>query len=184
MTNLSLRIIFGAAVIFSAFPVLSGKSAVPVGPVNMTVTSPSFTNMGKIPKVFSCDGSDISPALSWSGAPKGTKSFVLICDDPDAPVGTWIHWVLFNIPSNVTNLAEEMPDKEKYADGTLSGKNSWGKFGYGGPCPPSGTHRYFFKLYALDILLPLKAMASKEQILEAMEWHVVGSGTLIGTFQR
>jgi hypothetical protein len=116
--------------------------------------------------------------------PEGTRSFALIADDPDAPVGTWVHWVLYNIPSSARTLIESIPADAKLADGSINGKNSWGKPGYGGPCPPSGTHRYFFKLYALDTVLNLGSGATKEQLLNAMQGHILGQAELMGKYKR
>ncbi|OHD57225.1 MAG: hypothetical protein A2Y33_07470 [Spirochaetes bacterium GWF1_51_8] len=175
-------IIFTAAIVCAAAGVLSAGAA--KKPVQINLKSPSFTNMGAIPVTFSCDGSDIPPALYWYPAPKGVKSYVLICDDPDAPGGTWVHWVLYNIPPTATNTTQGMADKSKYNNGMMSAKNSWGAFGYGGPCPPSGTHRYFFKLYALDIAPKMPMGSSLSQIKKAMKGHIIGYGELIGTFKR
>jgi Raf kinase inhibitor-like YbhB/YbcL family protein len=137
-----------------------------------------------IPKRFTCDGEDLSPPLSWSGLPAGTRSLALICDDPDAPVGTWDHWVLFNIPATVTGLPENVPAKASLDDGSVHGNNSWGRPGYGGPCPPGGTHRYFFKLYALDTELNLKTGATKSQLVKAMEGHILDQAQLMGKYRR
>ena len=115
-------------------------------PMPFELTSPAFVHGDPIPVKFSCDGEDISPELVWGDPPEGTQSFVLIFDDPDAPGGTWIHWVLYNIPAEARGLAEGITADPILADGSMNGKNSWGTLGYGGPCPPSGTHRYFFKL--------------------------------------
>ncbi len=150
----------------------------------MTITSPAFDEGQPIPVEYSCKGSDTSPALEWSGAPEGTVSFALICDDPDAPVGTWVHWVYFNIPSGLSGLPAAVQGGEKPETGGTQGRNSWRKNAYGGPCPPSGTHRYFFKLYALDMILDLDPSANKSALLKAMEGHVLAEAQLIGTFSR
>lgn len=147
----------------------------------MKLQSTVFENGKIIPSKYTCDGDDISPPLSWSGAPTHTQSFVLIVDDPDAPIGTWDHWILFNIPAHVTELAKNMT---QLPNGTLAGKNSWGKTSYGGPCPPSGVHRYFFKLYALDTVLQLPSSANKSQIMQAMESHVIATAELMGKYER
>ena len=146
--------------------------------VNMKLTSPAFGHNGKIPSEYTCDGSDTSPELNITDVPKNAKSLVLINDDPDAPVGVWDHWIVFNIPPTTAKI-EEGSEPEG-----LGGKNSWGKTGYGGPCPPSGVHRYFFTLYALDATLNLKEGATKKQIEAAMQGHVVAKTELIGTYQR
>ena len=148
------------------------------------LTSEAFSDGTMIPKRFTCDGEDLSPPLSWSGLPTETASLALICDDPDAPVGTWDHWVLFNIPATVTGLPENVPATASLDDGSVHGNNSWERPGYGGPCPPGGTHRYFFKLYALDIALDLKTGATKSQLVKAMEGHILDQVQLMGKYRR
>lgn len=148
------------------------------------LTSEAFAQGESIPRKYSCDGDDISPPLSWSDPPEGTESFALICDDPDAPVGTWVHWVVFNIPAEKRALQENIPAQDRLSDGSLHGRNSWRRRDYGGPCPPRGTHRYFFKLYALDTMLDLEAGAKKKQVLRAMEGHVLAQAELMGTYSR
>jgi len=152
--------------------------------MSVTLRSPAFEEGGNIPSQFTCDGEDRSPELSWSGAPENTASYVLICDDPDAPGGDWVHWVIFDLPPQSSGLAEGVPSSERLDAGGTHGKNSWGRLGYGGPCPPSGTHRYFFKLYALDSPLDLEAGQGKEQLLQAIEGHVLAQGELMGTYGR
>jgi hypothetical protein len=154
----------------------------------MKVTSPAFENQGAVPKKFTCDGEDISPALAWSNIPEGTKSFALIVDDPDAPDPanprmTWVHWVVYNIPATVSSLPEGVGDKD-LPKGTLQGLNDWKKTGYGGPCPPIGKHRYFHKLYALDIVLPDLKQPTKAKLEKAMEGHVLSKAELVGLYQR
>ncbi len=151
---------------------------------DMKILSPAFQHEGMIPDKFSCKGKDISPMLKWENAPAGTKSFVLVCDDPDAPMGTWDHWLLFNIPASVTELPEGVPAQAELPNGARHGKNSWGRKDYGGPCPPGGTHRYFFKFYALDTLLDLKPGASKKELLKAMQGHILAQTELMGKFKR
>lgn len=148
------------------------------------LNSAAFTAGGSIPSIYTCQGKDISPPLTWSGTPDRTKSFVLICDDPDAPIGTWVHWVYYNIPPEVSSLPEGMSKKEKPEQGGISGKSSFGDFGYGGPCPPWGTHRYFFRLYALDTVLNLAPGEKKKAVLKAMEGHVLGTAELMGTYKK
>jgi hypothetical protein len=148
------------------------------------ITSPAFANGGAIPSDFSCDGRDVSPALSWTEPPTGTQSFALIMDDPDAPMGTWVHWVIFNIPASTRDLTEGTPTDPQLSDGSLQGKTSAGSTGYHGPCPPSGTHRYFFKLYALDTVLSLSTKADKKDLLAAMEGHILANAELMGTFKH
>lgn len=146
----------------------------------LSLTSQSFADQNNIPKKYTCNGQNSSPDLEWSGAPSGTKSYVLIMDDPDAPNGTWVHWVLFNIPGNLKQLSEaaELPA------GAISGHNSWEQKGYGGPCPPSGTHRYFFKLYALDTILTINSSVRKSDVLNAMQDHILESCELVGLYSQ
>lgn len=154
--------------------------------MSLTVTSDAFANGQSIPAKYSCVGKNISPTLAWSEPPAGTQSFALIVDDPDAPAGTWVHWVLFNIPPNTRNLEEDLPVTGKNADpnAIYVGKNSSGNTHYDGPCPPSGTHRYYFKLYALDTTISLLPGATKEQVLTEMKGHVLAQGELMGTFSK
>ncbi|MBN1486813.1 MAG: YbhB/YbcL family Raf kinase inhibitor-like protein [Anaerolineae bacterium] len=148
------------------------------------LTSDAFVPKAAIPGKYTCDGDDISPPLAWGEPPEGTQSFVLIADDPDAPVGVWVHWVIYNLPADSRSLAEAISSDKELPDGTLQGRNGWRRIGYGGPCPPSGTHRYFFKLYALDVRLDLNAGAGKDKVLEAMTGHILAEAELIGTYQR
>lgn len=152
--------------------------------MTIELTSPAFAQGQPIPVTYTCKGEDISPALAWGEPPAGTQSFALIMDDPDAPVGTWVHWVLFNIPASARGLPETFPTDASLPDGSLSGKNSWGRTGYGGPCPPSGTHRYFFKLYALDEPLAINAGADKGELEKAMVGHILATAELMGTFSK
>ena len=146
----------------------------------MKLTSPAFSHNGAIPSQYTCDGADMSPALEWSDAPQTTNSFALIVDDPDAPAKTWTHWILFNIPNTTQSLAENTQSGPFIQGATdFNGKRQWG-----GPCPPSGTHHYRFTLYALDNFLDVPAGATKEQLLKAMEGHILAQTTLIGTYQR
>ena len=148
------------------------------GVVEMKFTSPAFVNNGTIPSEFTCDGSDLSPPLSISDVPSNAKSLALVMDDPYAPVGTWDHWIVFNIPSSTKQIAK---GTEPYG---VAGKNSWGRTGYGGPCPPSGTHRYFFKLYALDTILNLPEGSTKKDLERAMQGHIISQVQLMGTYKR
>lgn len=150
----------------------------------VTVTSPSFNNRGTIPRRHTCDGQNISPALNWSGIPRGTKSIALICEDPDAPGGTFIHWVLFNIPGNATGLPEGVPRSGTLANGASQGRTSFRRVGYGGPCPPRGRHRYYFNVYALDTRVRLHTKPDVKKLLRAMEGHVLAAGQLMGTYAR
>lgn len=137
-----------------------------------------------IPKKYACDGIDVSPPLVWTSVPEGTKSFAIICDDPDAPRGTWIHWVIFNIPADTRELPENIPPQKTLIIGVKQGINDFRKIGYGGPCPPSGTHRYYFYLYALDTEINLESGATKEQLLKAMKGHILAEGQLMGKYKR
>jgi len=154
------------------------------GTMKITVTSAVFQEGGMIPEKYTCDGADISPPLAWSAAPAGTKSIALICDDPDAPMGTWVHWVVCDIPSSVNGLPEHVPPLERLENGARQGANDFGKVGYGGPCPPGGTHRYFFKLYALDVKLALSGRVTKERLRGAMGGHILAEGQLMGKYKR
>ena len=143
----------------------------------MNISSSAFENNGMIPKQFTCQGKDVNPALEIKGIPQGAKSLALIVDDPDAPRGTWVHWVVYNInPSNNRINEDSIPG--------VQGQNDFGRQNYGGPCPPSGTHRYFFKVYALDSVLDLQAGASKKDVEEAMDGHILEKAELVGRYQK
>jgi Raf kinase inhibitor-like YbhB/YbcL family protein len=152
--------------------------------MSLQLTSPAFNEGGAIPAVYTCTGDGISPELAWSGAPDGTQSFALIMDDPDAPGRTWVHWVIANLPADAAGLPERVESDAGLPGDAVQGRNSRGGNNYDGPCPPRGTHRYFFKLYALDTMLDLAAGASKEDVLAAMEGHVLAEGQLMGTYQK
>ena len=152
--------------------------------MGLMVKSSAFKEGEMIPKKYTCDGEDISPPLSWEGVPEGTKSIAIICDDPDAPMGTWVHWVLFNLPPGTNTLSEAVPPEAVLENGARHGINDFRKLGYGGPCPPGGTHRYYFKIYALDIVLGLQSGASKADLLKAMEGHVLSEGQIMGRYKR
>jgi Raf kinase inhibitor-like YbhB/YbcL family protein len=152
----------------------------------LAITSTAFVDGGAIPARFTCEGTDVSPALSWTGAPAGTKSFVLIVDDPDAPDPkapkmTWVHWVLYNLPPTCDGLPEAVSELPA---GTLEGTNDWKRTGYGGPCPPIGRHRYYHKLYALGATLPDLRRPTKVQVEDAMKGHVLAQAQLMGTYQK
>ncbi|HKW86649.1 MAG TPA: YbhB/YbcL family Raf kinase inhibitor-like protein [Nitrospiraceae bacterium] len=151
----------------------------------IALTSLAFKEGDLIPKKYTCEGPDLSPQLRWTNAPKGTKSFALIADDPDAPVGTWVHWVIFNLPGETTELPEGVPAQETLPNGAKQGLNDFKRVGYGGPCPPPGKpHRYYFKLYAVDVTLDLRPRATKAQVLEAIKGHILGEAQLMGRFGR
>lgn len=152
----------------------------------MTITSSAFVHNGEIPTRYTCEGEDVSPPLSWSGVPAGTKSLVLIVDDPDAPDPaapkmTWVHFVLYNLPPTATGLPEAV---KTLPAGTREGLNDWKRTGWGGPCPPIGRHRYFFKLYALDTVLSDLGAATKARLEEAMKGHILARAELVGTYQK
>jgi len=180
---------FGKIIVSLAF-----GAVFPAGPFPMEaamaleIRSPAFAHNEEIPARYTCEGDDIAPPLEWSGVPDGTRSLALIVDDPDAPDPeapkmTWVHWVLYNLPADLTELAEGLQVKELPA-GARSGINNWDKTGYGGPCPPIGRHRYFHKLYALDTTLDLHERANKAELEKAMKGHVLASAELIGTYRK
>jgi Raf kinase inhibitor-like YbhB/YbcL family protein len=151
----------------------------------LSLSSSAFAAGAEIPKQYTCDGADASPALSWRGAPAGTKAFALIVDDPDAPVGTWVHWVLYDVPADTTELADGGPRDATLPSGAKQGVNDFRKSGYGGPCPPPGKpHRYVFTLYALDAPTGLKPGARKADLLRAIQGHVLAQAELTGTYKR
>ena len=180
---------FTLAVIF-----LAGCLALPAGcrahpqggiAVPLELKSPDFTSGATIPNQFTCDAADISPALAWNDPPAATQSFALIADDPDAPVGTWVHWVLFDLPASARSLPQNVSKQEQLADGSRQGRNDFRKIGYGGPCPPPGKpHRYFFKLYALDTRLNLQPGATKKDVERAMQGHILAQGEWMGRYAR
>jgi Raf kinase inhibitor-like YbhB/YbcL family protein len=149
--------------------------------MEIKLTSTAFETGGLIPAKYTCDGQDISPPLRWENVPERTESIAIICDDPDAPMGNWVHWVIFNLPAAKRELTENVPDDETLPDGTRQGVTDFGTTGYGGPCPPSGTHRYFFKIYALDIPIDI---VDKETLLEHMAGHTLAEGQLMGKYKR
>ena len=153
--------------------------------MKMTLTSSAFAEGASIPSKYTADGEDVSPPLKWANVPAGAKSLALICDDPDAPVGTWVHWVLYGLPADTAELPEAVPATKTIAGGARQGTNDFKRIGYGGPAPPKGApHRYHFKLYALDAELDLDPGATKQALLRAMEGHVLAQGQLMGTYQR
>jgi len=150
----------------------------------MDLNSQAFRPGGMIPAKYTCDGADISPPLTWPDPPAGTKSFALIMDDPDAPVGTWVHWVIWNIPATARGLEENVPKTASLPNGARQGTNDFKRTGYGGPCPPSGTHRYFFKLYALGSTLSLSPETTKSVLEDTMRRHILAQSELIGKYTR
>lgn len=179
-----LNLIVAQLVIFSFIMTANAKEV----NTTMQLTSPSFENQKPMDRKFTCDGQDVSPPLEWSDVPEGTKSFALIVDDPDAPDPanpkmTWVHWILYNVPATVRSLPEGVGEKD-LPKGTWQGLNDWKKKGYGGPCPPIGQHRYFHKLYALDIVFPELKHPTKATLEKAMEGHILSKAELIGLYQR
>jgi len=149
------------------------------------IKSTAFAKGADIPRKFTCDAQDVSPALSWGEPPKGTQSLALIMDDPDAPIGTWVHWVLYDLPATARELPEGVPKDAELPSGARQGKNSWPRTGYNGPCPPPGpAHRYFFKLYAVDAKTNLKAGATKAELEKAMQGHILAQAELMGRYKR
>lgn len=159
------------------------------GRTAMKLSSPAFEDGGSVPRVHTCDGDDLSPPLEWTGAPKGTRSFALILDDPDAPPGTWVHWVLYDLPGDLRSLPEGVPEEATLTSGARHGQ-CWGvdrfsRIGYHGPCPPPGKpHRYVFRIFALDTRLDLPARATKAELEAAMRGHVLEQATLTGRYGR
>lgn len=148
------------------------------------ISSPAFSNQQPIPEKYTCVGKNLSIPLEWNDPPRGTMSFALIMDDPDAPGGTWDHWILFNLPAERRSLPDGLSSSASSEAYGLGGRNSWNQIGYGGPCPPSGTHRYFIRLYALDTRLALEPGAKKSAVLKAMENHILAQAELMGTFTK
>jgi Raf kinase inhibitor-like YbhB/YbcL family protein len=160
-------------------------ASVDASKATLRLASSAFADGMPIPAKYTCDGENISPPLVWSNTPQSAQSLALIADDPDAPLGTWVHWVVYNIPPALTQLEERIPVAETLPDGAIQGTTSFRQVGYGGPCPPAGKpHHYFFKLYALDSQATLKPGATKDDLLKAMEGHVLATGQLMGTYQK
>jgi Raf kinase inhibitor-like YbhB/YbcL family protein len=152
--------------------------------MGLKISSSAFKDGEMIPSKYTCDGENISPPLSWGTVPEDTKSIALIADDPDAPHGTWVHWVLFDLPAKTVALTEGIPQKTTLPDGSRQGVNDSHTIGYDGPAPPSGVHRYYFKIYALDSMLALESGITKVKLLKAMEGHILAEGTLMGRYRR
>jgi Raf kinase inhibitor-like YbhB/YbcL family protein len=152
--------------------------------MDINVASTAIKEGGMIPAKYTCDGANVSPPIEWSGVPANAKTIALIADDPDAPGRTWVHWVVFDLATSEKNLAENVPPQETIAGGGKQGTNDFLKVGYGGPCPPSGTHRYYFRVYALDKELRLDSKTTKGQLTKAMEGHILAQGELMGRYRR
>ena len=169
-----------AAWILAAWLVATGGAA-----HALDLSSPAFPAGGEIPATYTCDGSDHSPTLSWANVPAGVKEFALIMDDPDAPGGVWVHWVLYGIPADVRSLPERVPARDDVPSIGVQGRNDFNRIGYGGPCPPRGpAHRYSFRLYALDSALSLRPGSTKARLLDAMEGHILEQAGLMGRYAR
>lgn len=151
--------------------------------MSISIRSSAFAEGTGIPSAYTCDGEDISPPLEWSDAPDTTQSFAVICDDPDAPNGTWVHWIIYDIPADTNGIDEKQPHNKALSNGAKQGMNDFKNIGYGGPCPPRGTHRYFFRIYALDTQLGLGPGASKDDLVRAMEGHILEEGSLKGKYE-
>ena len=148
------------------------------------VWSSAFGEGDRIPSDFTCDGTDRSPPLEWSGVPANAQSLALIANDPDAPAGDWVHWLVYDLPSSLTRLSAGIPKGGRLLGGGLQGRTDFGVLGYGGPCPPRGTHRYFFRVYALDAMLHLKSGVTKKELLTALQGHILAEGVLMGKYDR
>ncbi|HUX22477.1 MAG TPA: YbhB/YbcL family Raf kinase inhibitor-like protein [Spirochaetia bacterium] len=177
-----LALSFVVVLLLAVFPAIGQGAGKESGPMSIQLASTAFAAQTAIPAKYSCRGEDISPPLSWSNVPSGVKSFALIVEDPDAPVGIWVHWVYFDIPASVTSLPEGVAPGGHLADGSIQGVGSSHDNRFHGPCPPSGRHRYYFNLYALDTLFSLPASTNKAGLLKAMEGHVLAQGQLMGYF--
>jgi Raf kinase inhibitor-like YbhB/YbcL family protein len=169
----------------SESPATPAASETEKAAMSIQISSTAFTEGNPIPVEFTCDGSDVSPELKWTGVPTGAKSLALICDDPDAPGGTFVHWVIYGIPPGENQLGKSVPTTPTLGSGAKQGKNGFGTIGYRGPCPPrGGPHRYFFRIYALDTTIDEASGVSRAQLDRAMKGHVVGEGHLMGKYQR
>jgi Raf kinase inhibitor-like YbhB/YbcL family protein len=185
-----LRAALACAALAVAVAACSGDGEEPVleqeeAPMSIQVTSSVFAEGAEVPVRYTCDGDDVSPPLAWTGIPDGTAAMAVVSDDPDAPGGTWVHWVMWGISADATGLTEQLPTADVLPDGARQGRNDFGKVGYGGPCPPPGSpHRYYFTLYALDAEPELEAGAKKSDLLSAIDGHVLAKGRLMGTYRR
>jgi Raf kinase inhibitor-like YbhB/YbcL family protein len=178
MGSLRIVAVVTLAVLAAAAPTVAEEGEQAMGS-ELTINSPAFADGQPIPAKFTADGANLSPALAIANPPPGAACYALIVDDPDAPMGTWVHWVVWNIPAGTTTIPEG-----KLPAGSVEGRNSWGRTGYGGPSPPSGTHHYHFKLYALDRTLELPRTADKAALIDAMEGRVLARAQLVGTYRR
>ena len=184
MKRRMLIVSLGASCFVFGVIVLSNLIVIGGEAMELKIRSSAFQEGDMIPQKYTCDGADISPPLAWDAVPINTKSLALISDDPDAPVGIWVHWVIYNISPTIKELPENIPPSKTLENGAQQGTNDFRKIGYGGPCPPRGIHRYYFKLYALDKVLDSEPGLTKAQLLKAMEGHVLAQGQLMGRYQR
>lgn len=173
----------GLLLLLSA-PLVMAESSLSSAPPSIQITSAAFREGDTIPREHTCDGVNISPSLRWTGIPKGTQSIALLMEDPDAPKGNWVHWVLYNLPPAVDYLPQALPPIRKLANAEKHGTNDFGKLGYGGPCPPSGVHRYYIRLFALDRLLTSDAGLTRDELMGQMQGHVLARGELMGRYGR
>ncbi len=177
-----MALVLAAAALLAALPAVAQQGG---SRMTFSIATTAFKPAGNIPRAFTADGKDASPALSWANPPAGTQVFALICDDPDAPVGTWVHWVIWNVPASARGLPEGVQTVKTLADGSAQGKNDFGRIGYGGPSPPPGKpHRYFFRLYALKEKLSLAAGATRRELERAMQGRILGTAEFFGTYGR
>jgi Raf kinase inhibitor-like YbhB/YbcL family protein len=181
--SLAVALVLATLAACRGSPTPADVEAGPASP-SWELSSPAFGPGEPIPVQYTCDGEDASPPLEWDEPPQGTASLALIADDPDAPLGTWVHWVLYDLPPQTRALPEDVAPDPEPSIGGRHGQSGWRRLGYGGPCPPSGTHRYYFRLYALDQVLDLDPGATKAQLLQAMEGHVMAQAELMGTYAR
>lgn len=178
--KLSVVLIAAATLVVIAIAIAQEKHV-----MAFSLSSSAFQSGGEIPKKYTCDAADVSPELAWNNAVSGVKSFALIADDPDAPAGTWTHWMMYELPPDTSMLEENVPKTDQLPNGARQGRNDFKRIGYGGPCPPPGKpHRYFFRLYALDAKLDLKPGATKSELEQAMKGHVIGQAELMGKYGR
>lgn len=152
--------------------------------MDIQITSPAFKNQEMIPAKYTCDGQNISPPLEFTNIPEDTRTLALIVEDPDAPMGTFTHWITYNMPPDIAELPEALPDDETLMDGARQGINDFDRIGYGGPCPPKGTHRYYFRIYALNAVIDSTSMVNKQDIWEKMQGHIITAGELMGKYKR
>lgn len=176
--------LFVSTILFFSLACNNQSSLKKKGEAIMKISSDAFSEGEMIPSKYTCDDDDISPALKWEDVPEGTKSLALIADDPDAPMGTWVHWVVYSIDPSINSFKENIPADGVLQNGVKQGKNDFGSIGYGGPCPPGGTHRYFFKLYALDIQLNEKEGLTKAELLKLIDGHILAEAKLMGKYSR